>query len=51
MILVGGCRNLVVTSYHIYLTCPELIQLSRDTGLVKLVSHNSFSPYEMKQMN
>lgn len=44
-ILMGGCENLLMTQFHLYLTCPELIQFSRESGQPLKMQHNSFYPY------
>lgn len=41
---MGGCENLLMTQFHLYLTCPELIQFSRESGQPLRMQHNSFNP-------
>lgn len=38
---------MVVTTLQIYLTCPELIQLSRSKGQVMMSKYNSFYPFDI----
>lgn len=45
---MGGCENIVTTAFSIFLTCPELVQLDRQTGIAMQISHNSFYAYEMQ---
>lgn len=47
-VLMGGCENMVVTTFSIFLTCPELVELNRQAGGVQRVIHNSFYVYEMR---
>ena len=44
---MGGCENMIVTSEEIYLTCPELIQMSREKGKVEMSKYNSFYPFDI----
>ena len=45
---MGGCENLLMTQFHLYLTCPELIQFSRGSGQPLKMQHNSFYPYAIE---
>lgn len=47
-ILMGGCENMLMTQFHLYLTCPELIQFSRESGQPLKMQHNSFYPYAIE---
>ena len=38
---------MIVTSETIFLTCPELIQMSRSKGQVLISKHNNFYPFDI----
>ena len=39
---------MVVSPSSIYLTCPELVKLNKQSGAAEKVSRNSFFAYEIK---
>lgn len=34
-VLMGGCENMAVAAFSIYLTCPELVKLNRQSGVAE----------------
>lgn len=46
-LLVSGCNNIIVLAYSIFVTCPELIEIERDSYKVRSMIHNTFSPSKM----
>jgi hypothetical protein len=47
-VLMGGCENMAVSSFSVYLTCPELVKLNRQNGAAEQTARNNFYAYEMR---
>jgi hypothetical protein len=47
-VLMGGCEKMLVSASSIYLTCPELVKLNKQSGVAEKVSRNNFYAYEME---
>lgn len=50
-LLMSRCENLVLLSLSIFVTCPELVQIDRQSKQIMRVVHNTFYPYFMEHVN